>query len=83
MGGVGEVGMGEDREPGEGGGGVGREGVGYSMLLDVIVRRLAGAPPPHRLLLCVLGLMLEVRCRPPLPLPMPPALAFLLLNLLP
>ena len=53
------------------------------MLLDVIVRRLAGAPPPHRLLLCVLGLMLEVRCRPPLPLPRPPALAFLLLNLLP
>jgi hypothetical protein len=34
--------------------------VGYGALLQAVLARLGGAPPPRRLLLCVLGLLLEV-----------------------
>lgn len=44
-----------------------RESVGYGVLLQAIVSRLGGAPPPRRLLLCALGLLLEVRWRGGLP----------------
>jgi hypothetical protein len=34
--------------------------VGYGLLLEAIVKRLEGKPPPRRLLLCATGLLLEV-----------------------
>lgn len=36
-----------------------RETVGYSMLLEAVTKRLGRAPPPRRLLLSALGLLLE------------------------
>lgn len=37
-----------------------RESVGYPMLLEAVTKRLGQAPPPRRMLLSALGLLLEV-----------------------
>lgn len=36
-----------------------RDAVGYSLLLEAVIKRLGRAPPPRRLLLSSLGLLLE------------------------